>query len=254
LRASWLIRSSIRWRVRAIGYWIANHHQKLNRTENKGTPYEVLLGTLGRDFHPAEPSVAQQPSPTLYFPETGHNLSGKFKEYWEAHGGLFVNGFPITEPAMEKNPTDDKQYLVQWFERSRLELHPENAGAQYEVLLGLLGVQLTQLEGYSNGAYPGFGHAADFSWIAGHMTIYDYSWSSGPAAGCALVQYGTGGEVAQLNLPGGGAYTARTWERKQPIVIYGSLAQQGEGTYQCNVPPQALTYYVEHDLQFNPAP
>jgi hypothetical protein len=29
--------------------------------------------------------------------------------------------------------------MVQYFERARFELHPENAGTQYEVLLGQLG-------------------------------------------------------------------------------------------------------------------
>ena len=35
-------------------------------------------------------------------------------------------------------------YLVQWTERQRLEFHPENAGTEYEVLLGLLGRELTR--------------------------------------------------------------------------------------------------------------
>jgi len=33
---------------------------------------------------------------------------------------------------------------VQYFERNRFEYHPEKAGTPYEVLLGLLGVQLTE--------------------------------------------------------------------------------------------------------------
>ena len=39
---------------------------------------------------------------------------------------------------------DGKTYLVQYFERNRLEYHPENKGTPYEVLLGLLGVQTYQ--------------------------------------------------------------------------------------------------------------
>jgi hypothetical protein len=34
--------------------------------------------------------------------------------------------------------------LVQYFERARMELHPELAGTPYEVQLGHLGVQVLQ--------------------------------------------------------------------------------------------------------------
>lgn len=69
-----------------------------------------------------------------YFPETGHNLNGEFRAYWEANGGLMQFGYPITEEFTEDGRT------VQYTERQRLELHPENAPA-YRVLLGLLGTE-----------------------------------------------------------------------------------------------------------------
>lgn len=65
--------------------------------ENAGTPYEVLLGTLGREFHPQDAPAQALPAPTAFFPETGHNLSGMFRAYWDIHGGLAVHGYPITE-------------------------------------------------------------------------------------------------------------------------------------------------------------
>jgi hypothetical protein len=134
--------------------------------ENKGSQYEVLLGVLGRDFRQQDPPAAPLAGAT-YFQETGHNLSGAFKQYWDTHGGLFVHGYPLTEPSMERS-TDGKEYLVQWFERSRFELHPENAGSQYEVLLGVLGRQLSEEKGYPYGWYPLYGHAANYSWFAGY--------------------------------------------------------------------------------------
>src|SRR5205823_5144403 len=135
--------------------------------EYAGTPYAVELGALGRAFHAPDPPAVPLPAPARYFAETGHNLSGAFAAYWEAHGGLFVHGYPLTEPFPEVNPTDGKTYTVQYFERSRFELHPENAGTPYEVLLGLLGTQLAQKLGYLYGRYPLYGYAADFSWFAG---------------------------------------------------------------------------------------
>lgn len=77
-----------------------------------------------------------------YFPETGHNVSGKFLDYWERNGGLPVYGYPITDAQMEVDPETGKTFLTQWFERNRFELHPENAGTRFEVLLGLLGKDL----------------------------------------------------------------------------------------------------------------
>ena len=118
--------------------------------ENAGTPYEVELGLLGHVFSAMTgPRVndlfgSGETSPVeggLLFKETGHTVTGKFLEYWQTHGGLTRHGLPLTQPTSEVNPIDGKTYLVQYFERSRLELHPEFAGTEYEVLLGLLGTQ-----------------------------------------------------------------------------------------------------------------
>ncbi len=78
-----------------------------------------------------------------FFPQTKHNLGGIFKKYWQAHGGLGQFGLPKTEPVREVNPVDGKVYLVQYFERSRMEYHPELAGSGNEVELGLIGRQET---------------------------------------------------------------------------------------------------------------
>ncbi|MGN6754866.1 MAG: N-acetylmuramoyl-L-alanine amidase, partial [Thermomicrobiales bacterium] len=111
-----------------------------------GTPYEVLLGLLGRDFHAIDPPAPQRPGAS-YFSQTGHNLDGAFRDYWLSHGGLFVSGLPITEAFTEISPTDGKPYTVQYFERARYEYHPEN-DPPFDVLLGLLGNQLVQQKGW----------------------------------------------------------------------------------------------------------
>jgi len=46
------------------------------------------------------------------------------------------------------NPSDGKEYTVQYFERARFEFHPEAAGTPYEVQLGLLGAQALQTLGW----------------------------------------------------------------------------------------------------------
>src|SRR5688572_1313075 len=79
-----------------------------------------------------------------FFPETGFTVPAVFLKHWDANGGLPVFGFPISEARTEKNLTDGKEYLVQYFERNRFEHHPEFAGTNNEVLLGLLGAELTR--------------------------------------------------------------------------------------------------------------
>lgn len=74
-----------------------------------------------------------------YFAETGHTLSGAFRDYWNKSGGLAIFGFPISEPYRGVNRTDGKMYVQQFFQRNRFEFHPENKGTPFEVLLGLLG-------------------------------------------------------------------------------------------------------------------
>ena len=71
------------------------------------------------------------------FAETGKTVRGVFLDYWNAHGGLTIYGFPISDPLTE-TLEDGKPYTVQYFERARFEYHPENQ-PPYQVLLGQFG-------------------------------------------------------------------------------------------------------------------
>jgi hypothetical protein len=84
---------------------------------------------------PALPAQAQSANQRC-FAETGYCVSGRILEYWQQNGGLPVFGFPIGPQQQER--IEGKDLQVQWFERNRLELHPENA-RPYDVLLGRLG-------------------------------------------------------------------------------------------------------------------
>ncbi len=70
------------------------------------------------------------------FPETGQCIDGRIREFWEQNGGLPVFGFPVAPQREEQ--VEGRPVQVQWFERNRLELHPENP-RPYDVLLGRLG-------------------------------------------------------------------------------------------------------------------
>ncbi len=121
-----------------------------------------------------------EPQP-FYFEETGHNLEGKFLDYWRRQrNGLFL-GRPITDELR----IGGRQ--VQYFENARLEFHPENWGTKYEVQLGLLGEEIIPRELISLGEQPlnseffdkhggidFFGHVISKPWREGDKT-YQYT-------------------------------------------------------------------------------
>ncbi|MEO8288661.1 MAG: hypothetical protein ABI670_19760 [Chloroflexota bacterium] len=72
------------------------------------------------------------------FPETKQAVCGRFLKYWQEHGGLAQQGFPISSEFQEKSELNGQTYTVQYFERAVFELHPENA-APNDVLLSQLG-------------------------------------------------------------------------------------------------------------------
>ncbi|MDQ2807437.1 MAG: hypothetical protein M3Z04_11085, partial [Chloroflexota bacterium] len=86
------------------------------------------------------------------FPQTGHQVCGKFLTYWQSHGGLAQQGYPLSEPFNEKSDINGKTYQVQYFERAVFELHPENQ-PPYDVLLSQLGT-FRGKEKYPDG-FPG---------------------------------------------------------------------------------------------------
>lgn len=120
-------------------------------------PYRVLLGRLAfgalRSRNLSEPQIPNPNQGTLdascqRFPETGYDLCVPLRSFWERSGGLAVFGLPLVNARNELSNTDGKSYLTQWFERERLEYHPELRGSAYEVLLGLLGSEELRTRGY----------------------------------------------------------------------------------------------------------
>lgn len=101
-----------------------------------------VLMVLGLFLSFVPQSIRAADENSQFFSETNHTISGKFLEYWRGNGGLAAYGYPITDAKNEVDPETGKTFLTQWFERNRFELHPENAGTKYEVLLGLLGKDL----------------------------------------------------------------------------------------------------------------
>ena len=118
-------------------------------------PYTYQLGIMGEGrllqlgrVWQNEPQAAPKPG-CRYFAETGRNVCAGFWSYWQSRGlafdqnpqvsyqeSLALFGYPLTEE--EAYTIDGKTYRVQWFQRARMEYHPENEGTPYTIQLGLL--------------------------------------------------------------------------------------------------------------------
>ncbi|HEX8228324.1 MAG TPA: hypothetical protein VF826_03305 [Chloroflexia bacterium] len=149
--------------LQQFGYPISNEAKEVSQTDgNEYTmqyferaifeyhpenqpPYDVLLSLLGRHryiqyYGPGGPPKQQVSNHNpRYFPETGHTVGGVFRAYWESHGGLAQQGYPITDEFREVSPADNQIRIVQYFERAVFEYHAEHANTPNEVQLAQLG-------------------------------------------------------------------------------------------------------------------
>ncbi|HET8629713.1 MAG TPA: glycoside hydrolase family 16 protein [Thermomicrobiales bacterium] len=102
-----------------------------------GPALAVALLALAALLGPQLPAGAAA-ADTACFAATGQCVQGPFLDYWQAHGGLALLGYPLTGER-EETLEDGRTYTVQYFERARLEGHPAPAGVPDEVVLGQLG-------------------------------------------------------------------------------------------------------------------
>ena len=74
----------------------------------------------------------------VYFGPTQHSVSGPFLEYWRSAGGLATLGFPLSESFVVSGADE-----YQWFERGRLEFHPDFPAGK-RIVLGQIGKEALQ--------------------------------------------------------------------------------------------------------------
>ncbi|HMA36431.1 MAG TPA: hypothetical protein VKY74_18385, partial [Chloroflexia bacterium] len=121
----------------------------LERHPENSSPYDILPSLLGvaayHERYGAAGAPNQQPNSDnpRYFAETGHTLGGRFRAYWDAHGGLAQQGYPISDEFTEVNTLNGQPYRVQYFQRAVFEAHPENQ-PPFDVLLSQLGTVRAQ--------------------------------------------------------------------------------------------------------------
>jgi hypothetical protein len=93
------------------------------RLEYNAEQGQVQIGRIGAELLQIQgmpPRIEDPQSDATYFPETGHTLSGEFQYYWNKRGGLAVFGYPLSEVV------DEGGRQVQYFERAKMEYHPED--------------------------------------------------------------------------------------------------------------------------------
>lgn len=124
--------------------------------------YIIKFGTLGQELGGPDvqnsPKVARsQPDSATYqyFNDTGHDLSGSFLAFWQAHYGTQILGSPISQPlnipipaATDGSNLPAKTLLVQYFQNARLEYHPELAGQTGEIQISKLGTADFKAKGW----------------------------------------------------------------------------------------------------------
>lgn len=125
------------------------------------TPGGVWFGpafwalVVSRGPRPADPASPLPPEAgARYFPETGYNVRGAFRRFYEAAGGERGLGLPLSEevPWLEPGLPPEQAYPVQTFQRGRLEYRPrqaagEEAGALEAVQLSLVGDEYLRRRG-----------------------------------------------------------------------------------------------------------
>jgi hypothetical protein len=154
-----------------------------------------------------------------FFPQTGHSLGGAFKIYWDKNGGLAQFGYPWTEEFLERNPADGKDYIVQYFERARFEYHPEYKGTASEVLLGLLGKQVStgREEEAPFRSLGAFQSRADVWYFpeTGHSLSYGFLSYWLKNGGLAIYGFPISEEFQEVSPTDGKTYTVQYFERNR---------------------------------------
>ena len=174
----------------------------------------TVNGLQGGTIAPIEPPAALPGTGSNTFPETGKTTTGLFLDYWNQHGGLAQQGFPISDVMGEVSDLDGQPYTVQYFERAVFEYHPEQTDPQYQVLLSQLGT-FQYKKKYPNGApnqQPNETNGHLFTetghWVGGIFLDY---WNQ--HGGLAQQGYPISDEFTEVSDLNGQPYTVQYFER-----------------------------------------
>lgn len=145
-----------------------------------------------------------------YYEETGHNVSFEVKAFYDAHGGPDIFGLPLTEVVSDTEPG----LRVQYFERARLELHPD-LPPEHRISISRAGSLLT--EGRTDEAFQWLAQSPDperdFFPASGHTLggAFRYYWQT--HGGITVFGYPISEEFTEINPVDNQPYLVQYFER-----------------------------------------
>lgn len=168
----------------------------------------LVAGTIGSVAPPKALAAPTPSTPFRYFKETGHNIGGRIKTFYEQNGGVAIFGLPLTEVIKEGS------LEVQYFERAKFELHPELDQAYY--------VSLTQLarpfatgrseEAFAPRAGASNANTTYFPQTGQNITLgFRTFWQRN--GGLPVFGYPLSGEFSEVSPDDGKTYTVQYFER-----------------------------------------
>ncbi|MCO5175965.1 MAG: polysaccharide deacetylase family protein [Thermomicrobiales bacterium] len=165
------------------------------------------LRARGYEFQRASDFLEPQ---ARYFPETGFSVDSNFLRYWNEFGGLARFGYPLTDVFTRDG------IQMQYFERVRMELHPGEWPSHHDVLLGLLGVELTEGR-HSEQPFLRSTGASDancnFYAETGHHLCFGFRAYWQANGGLAMFGFPISEEFRERNNETGEIYTVQYFER-----------------------------------------
>jgi hypothetical protein len=107
---------------------------------------QVSLARLAAELIEGQSFPKPRPFPSTdnnaFFDATGYSASGPFLTFWRNYGGLRTLGYPLSESFIVESGDE-----YQWFERARLEFHP-NFPEGRRIVLGTIGTEALRKKGW----------------------------------------------------------------------------------------------------------
>ena len=181
------------------------------RTLCRATSLVVAVALLMAGFAAWTPTASAAEGQQC-FAETGKCVNPLFYGYWQDHGGLPVNGYPISDEIVQ-NLENGQPYTVQYFERARFEYHPENDEAN-RILLGQFGrTILAGVDGAPTAPASGRNEYAYFEETQHNVALPFFAY------------WGANGGLAQFGYPLTEEFTQKLSDGKEYTVQYFERAR-----------------------------
>jgi len=129
-------------------------------------------------------------------PSSNYLVAEHFLRYWSTNGATLQLGSPVSPAQREASEADGRVYETQYFERARLEYHPEQEDSRYTVMLGMLGRE-SLLARYPTGADPSINHQQA---VPGNGS-YTFSQTGKAVVGYFLSYWQGQGSLTQIGYP-----------------------------------------------------